>query len=133
MPDINDIREKIKLEPLPVSKATVWIWPFLLGHENDQVENALYGNLKTQLDLNKDKDKFGKVEFSLAQNNEMNDKLIEMAVASWDITENGKELKPTIENIKKLPQDDLDKLLDEIDNRIETSIDKAKKKNSSKD
>lgn len=131
MPDINDFREKIKLEPLPVSKAIVWIWPFLLGHENDQVENALYGDLKTQFDFNKQK--MGPVDFSLAKNKVMNDKLIEMCVAGWDVTQDGKELKPTIENIKKLPQDDLDKLLDEIDNRIETSIDKAKKKSSSKD
>lgn len=119
MPVLRDQRKTIELT-LPVTKGKIWIYEYMLAKDSLEIDKIYIS--ETDVTVTAGQQKSVPISIRAQKYYEAMDATLEAMVAKWNFTdENGNELEPTPENLKKLPKEDFDYLQQEIDKRVNKS------------
>ena len=120
MPILKDFRKQIEIT-LPVTKGKVWIYDTLLAKDSLEIDKIYVSETSVS---SEDAQTAGKkISIRASKYYEAMDETLRAMVAKWDFTaDDGSELPPTIENIKKLPKKDFDFLQGEINKKIQGEV-----------
>ena len=127
MPILQDFRELVELT-LPVTGGKVSIYNCILAKDSIEIDKIYIS--ETSLSVKPGEKTTSPISLRAIKYYEAQDSTIKAMVAKWDFTdEKESPIDPTPENIKKLPKEDFEYLMAEVDKKMgvaRLSLDKKK-------
>lgn len=127
MPVLKDLRKEIELK-LPTTGGKVWIYDYLIAKDSIEIDQIFLK--ETNIDV-KAVNTNQTLSIRASKYYEAQDKTLIAMVSRWDfVDEEGKKLEMTLENLGKLPKQDYEFIVKEVEERVNQKIiEDSQKKN----